>query len=185
MTRRNAIKQAALIMGTAVSASTIAGLMSGCSAFGTPIWKPLFLTEDQGELVATIAELILPATDIPGARDALVHEFIDVMLANYMEEEEQKRFLAGLTQVEVDAQTAYSKNFMACSTEEQTEMLTTMASEAASSPQSFFRKIKELTLVGYFTSETVGKNVLNFLPVPGTYEACISIEEVGNVNWTI
>ena len=50
---------------------------------------------------------------------------------------------------------------------------------------SFFAKMKELTLTGYFTSEKVGKEVLNYDPIPGDYKGCRDIEEVGNVNWTI
>ena len=47
-----------------------------------------------------------------------------------------------------------------------------------------FLRIREITIVGYFTSGEVGKDVLHFEPVPGIYQACIPLSEVGNVSWT-
>ena len=44
--------------------------------------------------------------------------------------------------------------------------------------------VQELVITGYFTSEQVGKTVLHYDPIPGRYDACIPISEVGNVNWT-
>src|SRR3989442_15315431 len=61
------------------------------------------LTPHQNETVATIAELILPKTDTPGARDAGVPAFIDVMLAEWVGDEERKMFTAGLAGVETPA----------------------------------------------------------------------------------
>src|SRR2546427_8572311 len=54
------------------------------------------LTPQQNETVATIAELIIPKTDTPGARDAGVPAFIDVMLADWGDDEQRQFFTAGL-----------------------------------------------------------------------------------------
>jgi hypothetical protein len=45
-------------------------------------------------------------------------------------------------------------------------------------------QIKELTVIGYFTSELVGKSVLKYDPVPGRFDPCIPLAEVGNAQWT-
>jgi hypothetical protein len=58
------------------------------------------------------------------------------------------------------------------------------SAEAQSKEKTFFHLIKELTLLGYFTAEPVGKNVLHYDPIPGRYQGCIPISEVGNVSWT-
>src|SRR2546430_7680423 len=96
MDRRAALRRAALVVGGAVYTSTIAGVLAGCEARRTPdgAWTPRALTVDQLDLVATIAEHILPETDSPGARAVGVHRFIDAMLADSSPDEERRRFLA-------------------------------------------------------------------------------------------
>ncbi|WP_243663404.1 gluconate 2-dehydrogenase subunit 3 family protein [Rhodothermus marinus] len=67
MDRREALKRLALLTGGALSMSTIAGVLGGCRAGSAPGYRPQTLSSDQHELVATIAELIIPETDTPGA----------------------------------------------------------------------------------------------------------------------
>ena len=195
MNRRDAIKQTALIMGYAVSASAVSGVLSGCQTSGGGYqWTPTNLTSAQGDLVAQIAECIIPATDTPGAKDVFVHEFIDIMLGKYLKPEEAESFKKGVDEVESKAQAAHSKGFLACTDEEQNALLVQIAEETQAAVEAdpslmrnrpFFMQMKELTLLGYFTSEQVGTEVLNFDPVPGRYDGCMDLSEVGGVNWTI
>lgn len=194
MKRRDAIKQTALIMGYAVSASAISGVLSGCEPSGIPNWTPANLTMDQGNLLADIAECILPASDTLGAKDVFVHEFIDVMLGKYMKAEEAESFKKGLDQLEADAKAAHGKGFRSLTPEEQTAVLVKSANEAQAAMDAsegpmkvkpFFAQMKELTLLGYFTSERVGKEILKFDPVPGEYDGCMPLENVNNTSWTI
>lgn len=194
MNRRDAIKQTALMMGYAVSASVVSGVMSGCQATESMDWTPSAMSQSQGEIVAQVAECILPASDTPGAKDVFVHEFIDTMLGTYMKPEEKTRFLAGVDQVEADAQSAHGKSFMSLSAEEQNALLVKMAKDTEAAIEAdpslrqnkpFFMQMKELTLTGYFTSERIGKEFLVFDPVPGRYDGCMPLEEVNNTNWTI
>src|SRR5258705_1695837 len=53
------------------------------------------LTPQQNETVATIAELIIPKTDTPGAREAGVPAFIDVMLADWGDDDQRHMITAG------------------------------------------------------------------------------------------
>ena len=118
MNRRDALKRTALIMGYAVSASTIAAVMQGCEASGDPDWMPTYLTKDQSDLVAEIAEVILPKTDTPGAKDVFVHRFVDTMFGEFMEEKDKAIFVDGLASVDQASQSAHGKNYVDCSTEE-------------------------------------------------------------------
>ena len=185
MNRRDAIKQTALIMGYAVSASAVAGVMAGCQASETSNWIPVFLSKDQGNLVAEIAERILPASDTPGATDVNVHGFIDLMLKDYLDEEEVTRFMAGLSTVDQAAQSMHKKKFAALEAAQQDEVLMKLATEAEGKREAFFNQIKQLTVLGYFSSELVGEQYLNYDPIPGDYIGCVPLEEVGNVNWSI
>ena len=67
-------------------------------------------TAHQNETVATIAELIIPKTDTPGARDAGVPAFIDVMVADWGDDEQRQMFTTGLANVDERSRTAYEKN---------------------------------------------------------------------------
>ena len=80
MDRREALKRTAWIMGGAVSAPAIMGILKGCAAKPTIDWTPVFLSSDQGVLVSQVAEIIIPKTDTPGAKDVGVPGFIDQIL---------------------------------------------------------------------------------------------------------
>src|SRR5690242_16925280 len=83
--RREALRRATILLGGALSASTVAGVLAGCgdSQAAGPHWTPRALSTDQAELVVVVAEQIIPTTETPGARAALVDRFIDTMLAEY------------------------------------------------------------------------------------------------------
>ena len=78
--RREALRKTALMMGAAISASAFAGLMQGCKTTPELTYVPRFFNEDQGRLVMEVAEIIIPKTDTPGAKDVGVPGFIDTML---------------------------------------------------------------------------------------------------------
>jgi hypothetical protein len=177
--RREALRRAALLLGGVVSASTVAAVLAGCEA--APVaeagWKPRALSDEQGALVATIAEHIIPETDTPGARGVGVHRFIDTMLAEYHSPEQRARFLDGLRDVDARARAATGKTFLRSSAVQQRDVLARLDKEAY--PQArpaqlpFFRVMKELTLVGYYTSQAGATRELRHVAIPGRYEGCV------------
>ena len=190
--RREALRRAALLLGGALSASTVAGVLAGCEARRTPdgAWAPRALSSEQLDLVATIAEHILPETDTPGARAVGVHRFIDAMLADSFPDEERRHFLAGLSDVDARAQRSCGRAFLRCATLEQRAVLDQLDHEAfaaagdhAATPP-FFRTMKELTLVGYYTSEIGATRELRHAPVPGRFEGCVPLDRIGRA-WAV
>src|SRR5215831_1859164 len=107
--RREALRRTALLLGGAVSASTVAGVLAGCgeAAAATSQWKPRATTPVENELIAAIADQIIPRTDTPGARDAGVHRFIDTMLAEFYTPAERETLLKGVADVDARAQAAH------------------------------------------------------------------------------
>ena len=187
MDRREALKRTALFMGGALSSSAIAGVLQGCKAQPELNWKPQFLTEDQARLIAEVSERIIPKTDTPGAKDAGVPEFIDLMLNDIYSEEEKQRFVAGLDQLEQDSEQTYNDSFVDLEPAQQDELLTKYQSMAQQNedPENkpFFAMAKELTMLGFFTSEPGATEFLQYVSVPGRYEGCISVEEAGGHAW--
>jgi hypothetical protein len=179
------------VLGGALSASSIAGVLAGCdNSGGSPdSWKPRALSGEQAELVATIAEHILPQTDTPGARAAGVHRFIDTLLADYHRPAERQRFVAGLSDVNARAEREHGRAFVRCDTTQQRGILEALDREAfpertsassgagddASSRRPFMRTMKELTVLGYYTSEIGATKELRYVRVPGRFDGCVPL----------
>ena len=180
--RREALRRAALVLGGVLSAPMVAGVLAGCEARRAPAaaWRPRALTPDQTELVATIAEHILPETDTPGARAVGVHRFIDAMLAEAYSTQERQPFVAGLADVDRRARAAHGRSFMECPAAEQVALLETL--DRAADPA--FRALKELTLVGYYTSEIGATRELRHVAVPGRFEGCVPLTQIGRT-WAV
>ena len=135
ITRRAALQRAAWMLGGAISAPTILGVLAGCGgqadapkagAAAASAPKPYVartLSPEQNELVATISEAIIPQTDTPGARAARVNEFVDAMLTDYLPARERERFLAGLARVDARARRAHGRAFLECPAEQQEAVL--------------------------------------------------------------
>ena len=181
MTRRAALKRAALFLGVALTPSLIANVLQ---AAATPGAKAVFLSPAQLDLVTAIAERILPLTDTPGATDVGVPAFVDLMLGKYSTESERQVFTAGLDEVNAASLASHAQSFVKISAAQQDAILMKIAVASQKKEKTFFHQIKELTVVGYFTSEIVGRTVLHYDPVPGRFQGCVPISEVGNVLWT-
>jgi gluconate 2-dehydrogenase gamma chain len=185
--RREAIKRTALLMGAAVSASAITGVLQGCKPAPELVYTPDFFTPDQARIVTEVCEIIIPKTDTPGAKDAGVPGFIDTMLRDCYSKEDQDRFLEGLTAFDSEAKATYGDNFIYCKPEQQEELVRKThdaalkeARENRETKRPFILVMKELTLLGFFTSEPGAKQVLQYVAVPGSYKGCIPISEAGN-----
>ena len=184
MTRRAAIRRAALFLGVALSPSLLTGVMQAQSLPAAGGAKPRYLTAQQFATVGAIAERILPRTATPGALDAGVPMFIDLMFGKFATADERTVLVTGLADLESASLAENRKGFAQLEAAQQDALLRRIAEAAQAKEKTFFHQIKELTVVGYFTSEPVGKTVLHYDPVPGRFDACIPLAEVGNVSWT-
>jgi hypothetical protein len=195
MNRREAIQRASLVLGYAISAPALSGVLSGCKATPELTFKPKFLSEDQARLVSELSEIILPKTTTPGAKDAGVPGFIDSLLGEIYLKEDQDKFLNGLADFDAEAKKTYGDKFLDCSHEDRIahfkkhhdEALATSGSggptgwwnTGSGAEKPFVLKIKELTILGFFTSELGATQVLQYNPVPGPYQGCVPLSQVG------
>ncbi|MDP3775295.1 MAG: gluconate 2-dehydrogenase subunit 3 family protein [Gemmatimonadales bacterium] len=137
------------------------------------------LDPHQRETVAAIAELIMPATDTPGARAAGVPEFIEVIVGDWYHDDERAAFMRGLADVDSRSEAAFGRTFVALVEAEQAAILTGMDAEARAmprgAPQHFFARIKGLTLYGYYTSEIGVTQELGEVFMPGRYDGAAPV----------
>ena len=96
MNRRDSLKSLSLLTGVTLSSGLTSGLLSSCAPTYDPGYRLKFFTPDQDELVAELVEMIIPATDTPGAKAVGVNQLIDAMMASWASEEERKMFSDGL-----------------------------------------------------------------------------------------
>lgn len=184
LSRRDAIRGLALTVGVAAT-----GLAGRAAAATTLNWTPTALSPDQARLVDVVAELIIPATDTPGARDAGVPQFIDRALANYCDKTQRERLMGGLARMDADARLAHGDAFVTLTPQQQAELLTVYDQEAAATRDQngsphFFLDLESLVTVGYFTSERGATEALRYDPVPGAYHGCVPLSEVGRA-WAL
>ena len=179
MNRREALKRASLFLGVAVSASTMSGVLHAQSRGGRSKRKFDNLSRGQYGVVEAISDRILPKTDTLGALDVGVPEWIDLMYGEFLSDEEKTVFSKGITGLNRTSRKAHKSIFAKLTGDQRDEVLMGLAE----SDSTFFKKARELTITGYFTSEKVMKEVLNYDFIPGMWEGCVPITEVGNKVW--
>jgi hypothetical protein len=193
MTRRQVLKQLAVLLGSAVSNPVVAAVMSDSRRdSASDAWQSRTLSAEQDRLVTTVAEAILPATDTPGAAAVGVNRFIDLVLTEWLGDEDRDRFLTGLADLEARCRAQFDRSFMDLSSEERMTILGPLDEEAVEArvkaaeagsreitDQPFFGMMKEMTLAGYYTSEIGMTQELRYEEYPGTWKGCIPFDEVG------
>lgn len=197
MNRRKALRQTAALAGASTLTPTLLSLLQSCQQQPSIDWQPAILSTDQARFVSVLVDTLLPKTDTPGAIELKVDQFIDLVIAHTMDEGAQQAVLSQIDTFDDQVKQEKGKPFVALSDEIRSEVLRaeerntpkynnsvwgTAVGEQA--PIGIYRSLKSLALWGYFSSEAIGKNVLSYDPVPGAYQGCIPLEDVGNT-WSL
>jgi gluconate 2-dehydrogenase gamma chain len=198
MDRRELLHRASMLLGGAISASAAAGILAGCAA--TPEEAPMpqigpagsFFTDAEMATVVAMANQIIPKTDTHGAIDVGVPGFIDRMMSGFYQEREQQIFRAGLVQVANDAKAMRGKSFAALTSDEQVELMkrydreqfdyTRANANTSNPPPHYFRMMKELTIIGFCSSEAGATKLMNYQQTPGPFRGDVPLAEVGKAS---
>jgi len=185
--RREAVSRIAMMVGGAFTAPTLFAM--DVKKSGKFLNADLFsLTDAQRQVVAAVAEHIIPKTNTSGAIDAGVPAFIELMLKDCYKAPEHASFLKGVNDL-------IKAKFLSQNQDGQVAILTLLESNTKDMMRSyqqrrmkvgdnvdketlegangvpFWRLIKELTLLGYYTSEKGIEASFVYQPVPGKFEA--------------
>ncbi len=187
MNRRHAVKLTSLIVGASVTSSAWLAILQSCSSGKTGEAAGTFFNEDQANKISSLAELIIPKTDTPGSAEAGVPDFIEKFVQFVYTDAQQKKFMDGLEAIDKSAKDKYGRKFLKISDNQKNELLGKMNSDALADPSNardprngpFILMVKELTLLGYFTSMPGATQTLQYLPIPGMYNGCMPLSEVG------
>lgn len=198
MDRRELLHRASMLLGGAISASAATGILAGCVA--TPQGMDLsqttpagsFFTDAEMATVVAMADQIIPKTDTPGAIDVGVPAFIDRMLTGYYPQRERDVIRAGLKAVDDDAHKLRGVAFAKLTSDEQVELMkrydreqfdyTRANAMTPNAPPHPFRLVKELTILGFCTSEAGATKLMYYNQTPGPYRGDLPLSEVGKVS---
>ena len=175
LTRRDALRNAALLVGGTLSASQL-GLLSKAFAAMDANDAPRFLNAAQFATLSRVADLVIPETDTPGALGARVPQFIDMMLADWASVERQSRYVSGLADIDSRAGVA---GFVALPNDAQLALLKDLEKKrfAREAEAAFFGELRKMLLFSYYATEIGATVELRFQPVPGDYQPCIPLTD--------
>jgi hypothetical protein len=136
------------------------------------------LSPAEADLVRDIAEAIIPRTDSPGATDARVAEFVDLLLTEWYSPEERDPLLAGLAAIDTEGQALGGTGFLGLPPERRQSLLLKLDATPdrpdGSAAQAVAR-LKQLTVYGFFTSEAAADAGLTGPVIPGRFDGCAPI----------
>lgn len=191
----------ALVLFAGISSSGLVRALSGEGAATSS--GPL--SAHHKDMCYELSEMFIPRTDTPGAVDAGVPEFIEEIVSRWYSEREREIFLAGLDKLDYEARETHGSGFSLCSSAHKAELLSKFEADAAQyvperkggltaadivgkgaidQETPFFSKLKELVVLGYYTSEAASLNEMVYLPVPGRYSGDALLSESDGRQYT-
>ena len=172
MNRREALLRLATLLGV----TTLTPQILSAGVIHPTSHAPVFGSADLA-LLDEIAETIIPATAVPGAKAARVGAFIGMMLTNCYDAPVQAAVNAGVEQLAATYRNRFNEAFVGGSSANRTTFLNELdaeqklytASRRADQLHHYFRIVKELSVLGYFSSEIGASQALRYMEVPGRY----------------
>jgi hypothetical protein len=170
MNRRDAIKQVTAMLGGVA----LIGVVERAHARVVGLTHAGAFTAQDIALLDEVADTILPETKTPGAKAAHVGAFMALMVTDTYDEAQQGIFRDGLRKLnEASFMTATPAQRLALLEGLDREQKAYMDARERGAPAHYFRLMKELTLLGYFTSEIGCTQALRYLETPGPFEPCV------------
>lgn len=187
MNRREAISTVGLIIGGTVIGAE--AFLSGCSTKR----EDIFFGDADIHLLNEIGETIIPETPgVPGAREAKVGEFMKVFVSDCYTNSDIQIFKNGLTTFRSQCETSHGKTFENLDAQVRHQFLLELEVESSNykstkTPEDpdkhYYSMFKQMTILGFLTSEPGATKALRNVPVPGRFDACIPLEK-GQKAWS-
>jgi gluconate 2-dehydrogenase gamma chain len=184
MNRREWLKSMSMLAVGAVAAPSLLAVFDAHAAAQAPGAEPQFFTATQSDLMTAVVDIIIPRTKTPGAVDAGVPGFIDVMFKDVYAKEDQQRYLHAMAAFEK----ASPKPFLQLDAEQRKALVTKLHAKALAHPKAtdaataanFVMMTKKLAMLGFFLSQPGCTEVLQYVAVPGAYQADIPLSQAGD-----
>lgn len=174
MKRREALKQASLWLGVALAVPVVAG------AHGITLNKFAGIEPDayQKQLIAELADVIIPETDTPGAKAVKAEDFVIRVMRDCYPMAEQQAFYTSLANFDGACKNSFGKTLAELSAAQKHDAV----KKLTETDKSFFLSFKSLAVTGYFISEVGATKALAYEAVPGRFKACMPMPK-GQKTW--
>ncbi len=185
MNRRDMLKYTALLTGGALSTSFTSVFLTGCSSPAGSQAELHFFDSDEFELITLLTDTILPRTDSPSATEVNVHHTIDSMIGLVFDQEFQENFRNQWEELENYLST---ESFPRLDQAERVTLLQNLEltpDKEVENARLGYKELKQQTIAYYLSTEEIGEEYLNYLPIPEEYKPCITTDEVNNKAWAI
>lgn len=174
MNRKEAVQYISVLLGGTLVG--VNGFLTGCKTTDKKV-----LDSNDTSYLDEIADTILPETKTPGAKAANVGAFMVLMVNDCYDEKEQAIFREGMQQVNEQSNSKFGKEFLRITPQQRHELLVQLDNEQKQYTKNkkdddavhYFRMMKELTLLGYFTSKPGCTQAKRYMQVPGKYVGCV------------
>ena len=178
MDRRELLKMVALATGGVVIGGEV--FLTGCKSKDAAVAGTIFSQNDIAFL-DEVGETIIPKTTTAGAKEAEVGKFMTVMVTDCYDEADQKTFHEGIKKLDEACDKMHKHGFMKADAAQRKELLTSLDKDAKEymknkkkeDPNHYFQMMKQLTLLGYFTSKPGIEQNFNYQQVPGKYDGAV------------
>jgi hypothetical protein len=206
MDRRSALKNLSIGLGGVAGSPMVLGLLASSTA-NAATWSADSFTAEEQHTVTQLVDIILPSSTTPGGLDVNVPQFLDKLFGQQFSELDRRYFRQGADLFANQFARVFSHpvrdgsrdefarllgGYFDLSDQEQARIFQEQARELAEIDPvdrdvyltyKFLLSVRQNTLFGYFTSQQVGTEVLNYDPVPRSYDGCVPLSEIGNA-WT-
>jgi hypothetical protein len=147
--------------------------LSGC----TPAGNQRDASGFRLDLLDEVAETIFPETaESPGAKSANAGAFMKTIVTDCYTEEDMKIFLAGQEDIDRRSSERFGNDFLGLNPRQRHQLLVTLDEESRNQEDPaahYFTMMHQLTVWGYFSSETGATQALRYNQVPGRFDGCI------------
>jgi hypothetical protein len=191
MNRRKVLRNIGTGIGAIALTPTVVNLFQSCQT--NISYTPVFVSKEDFEVFSDLMELIIPHTDIPGAKELKLPEFIDAYVDAVWSSENKVNFSKGWAEFKTEALQASAKENISQLTTDNLDAQLAKYLKSRNTPSEkdkqaaeFAKELRNLTVNAFKTNEFMGENVLAYSPVPGDYKGCVDLmETTGGKAWSL
>ena len=191
MDRRKALRSIGTGIGTIAVTPTVVSLFQSCQSVAT--YTPVFISENDFKIVSNLMEIIIPKTDIPGAIELKLPEFVDAYIDAVWDEKRKTDFKEAWTAfISSSNKAAGKENANDLSTADWDAQLAKYLKPGNDVPadeilaSQFANQLRSITVNAFKTNEFIGEKVLAYAPIPGEQKGCVDLmEATGGKAWSL
>ena len=212
MNRRNALKKIGIGTGAISVSPAIVSIFQSCQN-NTGKLTLIHFSNDEFSIVSKLMDLILPKTDIPGAIELKLPEFLDGYIDLILPESRKKELSEGLDKfVSIALKDSQKKKSSKLDSADLDKQLTkylkadvneqkkwddqfnqfrNLKNKKTEIPPkafayNFIKELRSLSIIAFRTNEYIGEQVLAYAPIPGEQRGCVDLNEAtGGKLWSL